>query len=126
MREEGGLGEIKRAIDKLSRNHLDHLKVYDPKGGDDNRRRLTGVHDVPSFDDFSVGVANRFCTVRIPRAVEIEKKGYLEDRRPSSNCDPYLVSKHMLQVCQILHVSVSQNLVFQVTRKIVQTCCLEQ
>jgi glutamine synthetase len=30
--------------------------------------------------------------VRIPRQVGEEKCGYLEDRRPASNCDPYAVT----------------------------------
>ena len=59
--------------------------------GKDNERRLTGLHETSSIHDFSAGVANRGCSIRIPRGVAEEKKGYLEDRRPSSNCDPYQV-----------------------------------
>ena len=33
MREEGGLTEIEKAIDKLSRHHIRHIKAYDPKEG---------------------------------------------------------------------------------------------
>ena len=33
----------------------------------------------------------RGCSIRIPRECAEERKGYLEDRRPSSNCDPYQV-----------------------------------
>lgn len=40
---------------------------------------------------FSYGVANRGASIRIPRAAEAEQKGYFEDRRPSSNMDPYVV-----------------------------------
>ena len=91
MRQEGGLTEIEKAIDKLSRHHIRHIKAYDPNEGKDNERRLTGLHETSSIHDFSAGVANRGCSIRIPRGVAEERKGYLEDRRPSSNCDPYQV-----------------------------------
>ena len=92
MRQEGGLTEIEKAIDKLSRHHIRHIKAYDPNEGKDNERRLTGLHETSSIHDFSAGVANRGCSIRIPRGVAEERKGYLEDRRPSSNCDPYQVN----------------------------------
>ena len=70
---------------------MTHIQVYDPKGGLDNRRRLTGRHETSSIEEFSAGIANRGCSIRIPRSVGEEKKGYFEDRRPASNCDPYSV-----------------------------------
>ncbi|VDK71267.1 unnamed protein product [Litomosoides sigmodontis] len=92
MRSEGGIKYIEEAIKKLEKKHKEHIAVYDPHGGTDNLRRLTGKHETSSIDQFSWGVANRAASVRIPRAVTSEKKGYLEDRRPSSNCDPYAVT----------------------------------
>ena len=80
MREEGGLTEIEKAIDRLSRHHIRHIKAYDPNEGKDNERRLTGLHETSSIHDFSAGVANRGCSIRIPRGVAEERKGYLEDR----------------------------------------------
>ena len=75
----------------------------------DNKRRLTGLHETSSIEDFSAGVANRGCRIRqasyvknslgllfsfrIPREVAAQGYGYLEDRRPSSNCDPYQVTR---------------------------------
>ena len=47
--------------------------------------------------DFSSGVANRGASIRIPRQVEEDGKGYLEDRRPSSNCDPYVVTEMLVR-----------------------------
>ncbi|KAJ8919912.1 hypothetical protein NQ315_006441 [Exocentrus adspersus] len=99
MREEGGILEIEKAIDKLSRNHLRHIQAYDPRGGKDNERRLTGRHETSSIHDFSAGVANRGASIRIPRGCAEEKKGYLEDRRPSSNCDPYSVTEALVRTC---------------------------
>uniref|UniRef100_A0A915E743 glutamine synthetase n=1 Tax=Ditylenchus dipsaci TaxID=166011 RepID=A0A915E743_9BILA len=92
MREEGGLKVIEQAMDKLALKHQEHLAVYDPNGGKDNLKRLSGLCETSSTDKFTWGVADRGCSVRIPRHVGEEKKGYLEDRRPSSNCDPYAVT----------------------------------
>jgi len=50
---------------------------------------LTGKHETSSIKEFSYGVANRGCSVRIPRTTDIDGKGYYEDRRPSSDIDPY-------------------------------------
>lgn len=97
MREEGGIKAIEEAIEKLSKRHMTHIQHYDPKGGADNKRRLTGHHETSSITDFSAGVANRGCSIRIPRSVGEEKKGYLEDRRPASNCDPYSVTEMLVR-----------------------------
>jgi glutamine synthetase len=93
MRQEGGIVHIEEAIAKLGKEHLRHIKAYDPKGGRDNERRLTGHHETSSINSFSAGVANRGASVRIPRQCGEDKCGYLEDRRPASNCDPYRVTE---------------------------------
>merc|ERR1712133_355695 len=92
MREDGGMKEIESAIEKLSLRHDWHIKQYDPTGGVDNARRLTGLHETASISKFSSGVADRTASIRIPRMVEDKGYGFLEDRRPSSNCDPYAVT----------------------------------
>jgi len=97
MREDGGLKAIESAIEKLGKRHLKHIQSYDPRGGADNSRRLTGLHETSSMNDFSAGIANRGCSIRIPRSVGEQKKGYLEDRRPSSNCDPYVVTELLVR-----------------------------
>ncbi|XP_050315991.1 glutamine synthetase 2 cytoplasmic-like [Anthonomus grandis grandis] len=99
MREEGGLAEIEKAIEKLKKNHLKHIQVYDPKGGKDNEKRLTGLNETSDIHTFSSGVADRSASVRIPREVAANKKGYFEDRRPSSNCDPYSVTEALVRTC---------------------------
>ncbi|KAL5278232.1 GLUL.2 family protein [Megaselia abdita] len=91
MRENGGIKEIEAAVAKLSKQHARHIKAYDPRGGEDNKRRLIGRLETSSINDFSSGVANRGVSIRIPRGVADEGKGYFEDRRPASNCDPYSV-----------------------------------
>ncbi|XP_027880457.1 glutamine synthetase-like [Xiphophorus couchianus] len=99
MREEEGLQYIEKAISKLSKTHKQHIAVYDPHGGKDNMRRLTGLHETSSINDFSAGVANRGASIRIPRQVGKDKRGYFEDRRPAANCDPYAVTMAIAQTC---------------------------
>jgi len=96
-RAANGITAIEQAVEKLSRNHVRHIKAYDPNEGKDNERRLTGKHETSSIHDFSSGVANRGCSIRIPRQCAIDKCGYLEDRRPSSNCDPYSVTEVLVR-----------------------------
>ncbi|XP_048136150.1 glutamine synthetase leaf isozyme, chloroplastic isoform X9 [Rhodamnia argentea] len=88
MREEGGFEVIKKAILNLSLRHKEHISAY----GEGNERRLTGKHETASITTFSWGVANRGCSIRVGRATEKQGKGYLEDRRPASNMDPYVVT----------------------------------
>ncbi|KAL3915649.1 MAG: hypothetical protein SGILL_005548 [Bacillariaceae sp.] len=88
MREEGGLEVIKQAIYKLGEKHAEHIAIY----GEGNELRLTGLHETASIENFSYGIANRGASVRIGRDTLDEGKGYFEDRRPSSNADPYLVT----------------------------------
>merc|ERR1719223_714894 len=88
MRKDGGYEHIIAAIEKMSKKHEEHIAVY----GQGNERRLTGKHETASITAFSYGVANRGCSVRIPRTAEADQKGYFEDRRPASNMDPYVVT----------------------------------
>ncbi|XP_016402176.1 glutamine synthetase-like, partial [Sinocyclocheilus rhinocerous] len=92
MRAEGGIEHINKAIEKLRKRHAEHIRVYDPNGGEDNKRRLIGCQVFSSINDFSPGVANRGASIRIPYRVAQNKCGYFEDRRPAANCDPYAVT----------------------------------
>ncbi len=65
------------------------ISVY----GADNDERLTGLHETQAIDKFSYGVSDRGASIRIPiTVVEDGWKGWLEDRRPASNADPYKVA----------------------------------
>ena len=86
--DKEGIRHINEAIEKLAKKHNQHIKAY----GSGNEERLTGKHETASIDEFSYGVANRGASIRIPRQTEKDKKGYMEDRRPASNMDPYLVT----------------------------------
>jgi glutamine synthetase len=88
MRNDGGYDAIIKAIEKLGKKHKEHIAVY----GQDNDQRLTGAHETASIDTFSYGVADRGASIRIPNQAKKDGKGYFEDRRPASNCDPYVVT----------------------------------
>jgi glutamine synthetase len=74
---------------------LEHVKVY----GFGVEARLTGLHETAPWNEFSYGVSNRGASVRIPWQVEVDKKGYIEDRRPNANCDPYVVTRLIVDTC---------------------------
>jgi glutamine synthetase len=93
MRESGGLEKIKEACLKLSKKHKEHMDVY----GEHNEERLTGNHETSNVNDFSWAVSDRGKSIRIPLNVEKARCGYLEDRRPASNMDPYLVTERLLR-----------------------------
>lgn len=108
MREEGGLQHIERAIQKLSLRHQEHIRVYDPHGGEDNKRRLTGRHETADIHHFSSGMADRGASIRIPRQVDQDGCGYFEDRRPAANCDPYAVTEVIVRTC-LLDVEADED-----------------
>jgi len=85
MRAEGGIEAINDACEKLGQNIDKHIAAY----GADNDQRLTGDHETCSINQFKYGVSDRGASIRIPMDVANDKKGYLEDRRPASNVDPY-------------------------------------
>lgn len=89
MREKdlGGINSIIEGCEKLKLKHKEHMDVY----GKFNDERLTGLHETSSIDDFSWGISHRGKSIRIPLNVAQNGCGYLEDRRPSANLNPYLV-----------------------------------
>lgn len=96
MREEGGYDVVVAACEKLGKKHDEHMKVY----GAHNEERLTGLHETCNIDTFKYGVSDRGASIRIPMVTKNEDKGYLEDRRPAANMDPYQVARALLEtVC---------------------------
>lgn len=86
--ENSGIEYIHKAIEKLSFKHKEHMQIY----GTGNKDRMTGTNETASYDTFSYGIANRGASIRIGNENYKNGKGYFEDRRPSSNCDPYLAT----------------------------------
>jgi glutamine synthetase len=82
----GGMDYIQTILKRLGEKHLMHIELYG-----NNEKRLTGHHETSNKEVFSYGVGNRAASVRIPTSTAAEKKGYIEDRRPASDIDPYVV-----------------------------------
>lgn len=93
MRAAGGLDAIYAACEALSHKVKEHIAAY----GVGIEDRLTGEHETAPYSKFSYGVSNRGASVRIPAAVARDKRGYLEDRRPNANVDPYVVAALMVE-----------------------------
>ncbi|HEY6739444.1 MAG TPA: glutamine synthetase [Actinopolymorphaceae bacterium] len=83
------------ACEALGKNAREHVLNY----GVGIEGRLTGLHETAPWSEFSYGVSNRGASVRIPWQVEVDKKGYIEDRRPNANCDPYVVTRLIVGTC---------------------------
>jgi len=87
MREEGGEKYFKAIFNAFEVRMEEHIDNY----GSDNHLRLTGKFETQSIDKFSWGVSDRGASIRVPKSVGETWKGYLEDRRPSSNANPYCI-----------------------------------
>lgn len=74
---------------------LEHVTQY----GTGVEERLTGKHETAPWNVYTYGVSNRGASVRIPWQVEVDQKGYIEDRRPNANVDPYVVTRLLVNTC---------------------------
>ena len=92
-RKEGGLNVIKEYIEKLSLKHMEHMQVY----GENNEKRMTGLHETSSYHKFTYGVGTRNTSIRIGYETFKNNCGYFEDRRPASNIDPYLATSKIFE-----------------------------
>ena len=90
------MAAIEAAMPKLQARHDLHIRHY----GDGIEQRLTGLHETCSYREFKWGVGHRGASIRIPLQCAKDGHGYLEDRRPCANIDPYVVARLMLEtVC---------------------------
>jgi len=97
MREVGGKEYFEKLMAAFNQYRDEHIAVYGPE----NHLRLTGLHETQSIDKFSYGLADRGASIRMPHSfVNNGYKGYLEDRRPNSAADPYLVAGRILKTIQ--------------------------
>lgn len=94
-----GMDAINKAIKALELRHKDHIEVY----GHELELRLTGKHETAHISQFIAGVGNRGASVRIPRPVATKGYGYLEDRRPGANANPYEVATVLVEtICGLI------------------------
>lgn len=97
MREQGGKAYFEQLMAAFRHYHDEHIAVYGP----DNHLRLTGLHETQSIDKFSYGASDRGASIRMPvNFVKDGYRGYLEDRRPNSAADPYLVAGRIIRTVQ--------------------------
>jgi glutamine synthetase len=96
MRDEGGWDAIIAGCEAIGKRIEEHIDVY----GVGIETRLTGAHETAHFTTFSYATSDRGASIRIPWGVAKAKKGWLEDRRPNANMDPYKVTAIMVEtVC---------------------------
>ena len=93
MRAPGGMKAVEAACEKLKLRHGEHIKVY----GADNHLRLSGKYETAPINEFRYGISDRGASVRIPMATANSGSGYLEDRRPAANMDPYRVAARLIE-----------------------------
>ena len=94
LRNSGKKEDYDRVCKSFGNFIQEHIAVY----GEGNWKRLTGLHETQSIDKFSYGVSDRGASIRIPIAtVKNGWKGWLEDRRPASNADPYKVASRIIK-----------------------------
>uniref|UniRef100_A0A6C0IYJ8 glutamine synthetase n=1 Tax=viral metagenome TaxID=1070528 RepID=A0A6C0IYJ8_9ZZZZ len=84
MRGSNGYKHIESSVEKLRNTHNKDVQVY-------------GKNNIEIHNNFTSDVTNRNVSVRIPTESKKNNKGYLEDRRPLANCDPYLVCETLLK-----------------------------
>tara|TARA_R110001583_G_scaffold36124_25_gene119155 strand:+ start:561 stop:1673 length:1113 start_codon:yes stop_codon:yes gene_type:complete len=83
---EGKMELLEDICKNLGESHNETLLTY----GKDNEKRLTGENETSSFDKFNFAELDRTASIRIPLVtVNNDGSGYLEDRRPAANMDPY-------------------------------------
>ncbi len=95
LRTKGGKEYFEALMAAFDKYKEEHIAVYGP----DNHLRLTGLHETQSIDKFSYGVADRGASIRVPHSFVADGKyqGYLEDRRPNSQGDPYAIASRILK-----------------------------
>lgn len=94
---------IEDACERLSLRHREHVAAY----GAHNQERLTGLHETCSIEEFRWGVSDRGASIRIPLKTAQDGYGYLEDRRPSANMDPYRATRVMLETTCLEHDEIA-------------------
>ena len=95
--KQTGMQAINDMIHKLSLKHEEHLRVYDLSDGRDNKNRLKSSPVNSDYDQFTSGIGVRNVSVRIPQLCAQAACGYIEDRRPAANADPYVVTEMIVR-----------------------------
>jgi glutamine synthetase len=106
IRETGGKEYFEKLMAAFDKYKNEHIAVYGP----DNHLRLTGLHETQSIDKFNYGVANRGASLRVSQKfIDDGYRGYLEDRRPNSQGDPYKIASRILQTIATVPIKKSSK-----------------
>jgi glutamine synthetase len=102
LREVGGKAYFESLMNAFAENREAHIAVYGP----DNHLRLTGLHETAPIDQFRYGLSDRGASVRLPvNFIRNGYKGYLEDRRPNSEADPYQIVSQIIKTIECVSTS---------------------
>lgn len=115
LRDVGGKDYFEARMKAFSDNVAEHIAVYGP----DNHLRLTGLHETQAIDKFSYGLSDRGASIRMPiNSVKDGYKGYLEDRRPNSEGDPYQIVSRILKTINSVAKPTIQDVVRAASQKV--------
>ena len=93
MRQMTNVTELHQTIHKMCKNlEKEHTKFIDEYYGVGNKDRLSGSCETCSYQEFKIKKGGRNASIRVPN-----EGNYFEDRRPSSNIDPYLACSKLLE-----------------------------
>jgi len=94
MREAGGLPVTKKVCEAFGKHAVEHIEEY---GHWHNEKRRARRNETRSINDFKFAVSEHGVSVHTARTTEKTGMGYIEDRRPAGNCDPYRVAARMVR-----------------------------
>lgn len=104
LREIGGKEYFEALMEAFHEHRNAHIEVYGP----DNHLRLTGLHETAPIDQFRYGLSDRGASVRLPvNFIRNGYKGYLEDRRPNSEADPYRIVARIIETVSSVEEAVT-------------------
>ena len=92
-----GLEYIKDVIKNFDTNILENRNDFEDVFGKGVTQRLEGTLETSSWYQFNWGFGTRCTSIRIPIGVARNGYGYLEDRRPGANVDPYTISNWLME-----------------------------
>lgn len=95
-----GLDVVDEEVDMIQPRRIYATSRYPDEYGVDYEARLTGEHETCRHDEFKYAVGDRSGSIRVPTHVANNGCGYIEDRRPCANANPYAVVNYILEtVC---------------------------
>jgi glutamine synthetase len=108
-----------KTAELIHKMDLYHRINIDSFGSENNKLRLSGKNETSSYNTFTYGIANRGCSIRIPRCFVNNLYGYIEDRRPGADMDPYLITRLICSYASSIYDSEMQpNKIKEIARNI--------